>query len=184
MVSGRTTDPLYRAAMHDQDGVEPAGVLSLWDLNTGRYEGLFANASRAAWARDGSRIAFLLVGVPRYDPSGNVAGTDLEPAGLFSVHLAVMSIGDRIVRILMPLGTVGPRGFIERDSDESRPSWSLDSRSLLVKDMQGNLFLVNLDGRDRRRLAQGRVVASWSPDGSIVAVTDLEKGTTRLIETR
>jgi dipeptidyl aminopeptidase/acylaminoacyl peptidase len=160
------------------------GVLSLWDLGTGREEALIANASRAAWAPDASRIAVLLLGAPRYDSSGNVAGTDLEPAGPSSVHLAVMSIGDRVARILMPLGTVGPMGFIERDPDESRPSWSPDSSKLLVKDMQGDLFLVYLDGRDRRRLAQGHVVASWSPEGSRVAVTDRDRMTTHTVETR
>jgi WD40 repeat protein len=162
----------------------PAGVLSLWDLGTGRHEALFANASRAAWAPDASRIAFLLLGAPRYDLSGNVAGADLESAGPSSVHLAVMSIGDRVVRILMPLGTVGPMGFVERDPDESRPSWSPDGSKLLVTDMQGDLFLVHLDGRDRRRLARGHVVASWSPDGSRVTVTDREKMTTHTVETR
>jgi hypothetical protein len=98
-----------------------------------------------------------------------------------------MSIADRVVRILMPLGTVGPRGFIELDPDHSRPRWSPDSRRLLVRDMQGNLFLVSADGRDRRQLAlaQGDVIGitgSWSPNGNSVAV--VEKGTTRIIEAR
>lgn len=131
----------------------PVGVLSLWDVQTGRDEPLFAYGSRAAWAPDGSQIAFLLVGAPRYGPGGDVVGSDLAPTGPLAVHLAVMSIADRVVRILMPLGTVGPRGFIELDPDHSRPRWSPDSRRLLARDMQGNLFLVSADGRDRRQLA-------------------------------
>jgi hypothetical protein len=66
----------------------PAGVLSLWDVQTGRDEALFACGSRATWAPDGSQIAFLLIGAPRYGPAGDVAGSDLVPSGPFAVHLA------------------------------------------------------------------------------------------------
>jgi hypothetical protein len=101
----------------------------------------------------------------------------------------VMSVADRVVRIRMPLGTVGPSGFIELDPDHSRASWSADSRRLLVRDMDGNLFLVSADGGERRQLvlAQGNAVRfarSWSPSANTVAVTDRAKGRTRIIETR
>lgn len=50
----------------------------------------------------------------------------------------------------------------------------LDPESPPSSERRGDLWLMNADGTDRRRIERGWAVPVWSPDGRWLAITDLE----------
>lgn len=55
-----------------------------------------------------------------------------------------------------------------------RPVWSPDSKQLALHNGQGDLFLVQMDGKGMRPVTQGmQAKATWSPDGKRLALWSL-----------
>lgn len=149
--------------------------LYLWDLGRGSRQRLLPNAGWAVWSPDGSKIAFLLLGEPRYDRSKRIIGTDFATNRPSQAYLGIMEVATKDVRTLVPLGSqpIDP----ESVAGWSEPlAWSPDGQQLAVWNGQGELFLIRSDGSERRLISRGRQVeASWSPDGKRLALQLVER---------
>jgi Tol biopolymer transport system component len=137
-----------------------------------------SHAARAGWSPTGEQIAFLLFGMPRRDQTGTVAGADVPDRGATPINIAIMDATTKRIVRLIPIGTTvplgvggGPLGLPERQENDYRSLWSPDGRRLLVRDVQRNALLVNVDGA-AAPVSLGDVMASWSPDGHQLAITD------------
>lgn len=155
--------------------VNSGSHLYLWTLESGRQQTLLSNAGWASWSPDGSQIAFLLFGKPRYDQSKRIIGTDFTADKPVRVYLGIMEATSRAVHILVPLDSEP----VEREKvSPLRPLWSPTGRHLIAWNTQGNLFLLRADGSGRRPLTQmtqlefycDATCTLWSPDGKRLAV--------------
>lgn len=143
--------------------------LSLWDIGTGRQEKLLANTGWAAWSPDGNKIAFVLFGEPSYDESGRVTGTNFILGQPFRLYLGVMDVATRSISLVMPLASrpLEPEeGAGDLLNQSFSPIWSPDGTQLAIRNVQGELFLVQADGKNLRPIASGSEPrVNWSPDG-------------------
>jgi hypothetical protein len=166
----------------DQGSGKDPAVLSLWDLETDRHELFLTNATRGAWSPAGDQVAFLLFGTPRYGSSGEIVGGDVGTERHLAVHLGIVTVADRALRLLLPLGTVGPLGLDARGREDYRPQWSPGGDQLIARETAGDLLLVRSDGSERLRFGGREVEASWSPDGKHLGLTDNASRSVRIIE--
>lgn len=154
--------------------VDSAVSLSLWDIGAGQQEKLLANAGWAAWSPDGGKIAFVLFGEPTYDDAGRVTGGNFIVGQPFRLSLGIMDIATRLVSIVMPLTSepLEPEAAAGALLNQSfSPIWSPDGTQLAIRNVQGQLFLVQTDGENLRPLASGRELqVEWSPDGKKLAL--------------
>lgn len=138
------------------------GDLFLWDAGReGALQEIQRHAALASWSPDGSRIGFLKFESPQ------VAGQQRLEA-----TLAVVDVKTRAVSNLLPIGTLPAAA---EDWREFRPVWAPDGQRLLIRDEEGNLYVLRADGTERRLVVRGaRVMGSWSPGGRwlIVKATD------------
>lgn len=163
-----------------QPATESGVALYLWDIESGRQEKLLSNAGWAAWSPDGSKVAFLLLGEPRYDSSQRIIGTDFVTNKPFRAYLGIMEVATKTVPVLVSLGPepldpkkVGGEWFQER---LGHPLWSPDGKQLAARDAQGDLFLIRADGKARRPITKGmEVEAAWSPAGKRLALWPLAR---------
>jgi Tol biopolymer transport system component len=123
-----------------------------------------------AWSPDGTRIAYATV--PFGSPDGK------SPDG--SVYVVSVDGGEHAL-IAESIGQV-PGG-----EEGAGIEWSPDGTRIAVlaqpdpADIRGTLYVMNADGSERRRLAQGILVAHilgspnivWSPDGTRIAYATL-----------
>ena len=62
----------------------------------------------------------------------------------------------------------GGRRLTRHPSSERDPRWSPDGHRLVVE-AEGALYLVGVDGNDRRQLVRAGIHPSWSPTGNLIA---------------
>jgi dipeptidyl aminopeptidase/acylaminoacyl peptidase len=168
---------LYRAWLcFRPPAVESEVNLYRWNVESGHREKLLSNAGWASWSPDGSQIAFILLGKPRYNQSGRIISTDFVLNQPFRAYVGVMDVRTKKARILMSLepGPIVAKNmwwWHERPWT-MHPLWSPDSQSIVIRDIQRDLFLVRVDGSSPQRLTRGmeQVEASWSPDGKRLAL--------------
>lgn len=155
--------------------IDSQANLYLWVIDSSQREQLVPNAGWAAWSPDGTKIAFLLFGAPRYDSSNRIIGTDFIAGKPFRVYLGIMVAATQAVPTLVSLGNepLDP----ERGSEWNffRPIWSPDSKRLLARNLQEDLLLIQADGSGQRLLTRGAqpcdaTCIQWSPDGKRLAL--------------
>ena len=147
-------------ATNDSDGridYIDRGVLYVINLDASNVTRLFAASNSRidwlgrtpAWSPDGSSIAFA------YGTVDN------------AVELLVISSNGSNLQKLAAFKSLGFRFSVE---------WSPDGREILFawgdpKDLSNaKLYVLNSDGLYRRKVAEGGIYATWSPDGSRIAV--------------
>ncbi len=106
-----------------------------------------------AWSPDGQRLAFI-----RYIPKPPVEGY----------------IGVSVTLNTINADGTGVRTVVELDGDSrvDSLSWSRNRNEILFTS-GGGVFVADPDGSDYRQIGVG-AYASWSPDGSRIAVIDVE----------
>lgn len=149
--------------------------LYLWVIDSSQQKQLVPNAGWASWSPDGTKIAFLLFGAPRYDSSTRIIGTDFMVGKPFRVYLGIMAAATQAVPTLVSLGSEPLDPEKGESWDLFRPIWSPNSRRLLTRNLQQELILVEADGSGQRLLTQGAQLCDatciqWSPDGKRLAL--------------
>lgn len=105
---------------------------------------------KPAWSPDGTRIAFVDQEGDDFCDEG-VDGTECPPS-----HLFLFSVDG---------GAIAPVGRFD-DRSQFGPAWSPDGKLLAFEQQYGDIAIVGVDGRKRRRLlaARGREVQpDWQP---------------------
>ena len=121
---------------------------------------LIAQGIQPAWSPDGSRVAYM---------SGYSGGPTLT-GGIFVIDLdrggARLLVDHALARQLAP--GCG-------DCSVEHPTWSPDGRSIAFSSLgdygfgsPSQIFIVNDDGADRRKLIDGKY-PTWSPNGPLIA---------------
>ncbi len=175
LYTGSTPCRGHGPAEEDTTSVEYHPTLYLWEVDSHRQEQLIPNAGWATWSPDGSQIAFLLFGEPRYDDSQQIIGTNFVVGQPFRLYVGMMEVATRAVRSLVPLSSssLTPSWLEEAlvNRNLSRPVWSPDSKQIVTPYSHGGLLLVQADGKGLRPLAQGLPIqATWSPDSKRLAL--------------
>ncbi|MBI3248176.1 MAG: PD40 domain-containing protein [Deltaproteobacteria bacterium] len=154
--------------------------LLLWKVDSGRQELLVPNAGWGAWSPDGSKIAFVLFGEPRYDDARRIIETDFVAGQPFRLYLGSLEAATRAVLALAPLGSslLTPSWLEEVLVNQNfpLPIWSPDSKQIVMEYSHSGLFFIRADGKGLRPLAQGiQLKATWSPDSKWLALQHLGK---------
>jgi len=163
-------------------------TLYVWDVAQGQARPLFSGAYRGAWSPDGERIAFFLLGEPVYDGERRLLGTDLVPGEPFAPSLAIWDVpSERVMAAMTFQEQMDVAGHVEVGLQDwfavRQPVWSPDGQYLVYwgegydrtdywwLDAGGDIWIVDRDGKQQRRLTHGLEVVEvvWSPDSSKLA---------------
>jgi WD40 repeat protein len=125
--------------------------LKLWDVMSGERTIFLTNARDGIWSPDGSQIAFIVQGTPRFDSQNEVVGGS---GG--TPHLAVINfLSRKLVRLAPALQSV---------------AWSSSGMQLAGLAADHALFVVPITKqRHTVRIAENVVIFSWSPKQSLIA---------------
>ena len=153
-------------ALELDDGLNVRGLTTLLD---GRdYDDRHTIVDAPSWSPDGQRLAFLQL--ENYDDVGYYRGLTLN---------IIDADGSDLRKVIKIEDTSrGYYGVVDwsPDGKEILFSWSKrrgPSDGSTVQEAKGTIFLVNMDGTDLREIGTG-TWASWSPDGTRIAVANHE----------
>jgi WD40 repeat protein len=152
-------------------------------VGSGDREKLLPHAGWAAWSPDGTSIAFLLFGEPRYDEVRRIIGTDFETGKPFRLYAGIINAATEVVRALVALGAEPFDAEKPHNWELFRPVWSPDSTRVVTRNLQKDLILIKVDGSEQRRITQEAQTEvdyealriQWSPDGKQLALWPLGK---------
>ena len=163
-------------------------ALYVWDVAQSQAQELFSGVYRGAWSPDGERIAFFLLGEPVYDEERRLWGTDLVPGEPFAPSLAIWDVpSERVVVAMTFQEQMDVAEHVEVGLQDwfavRQPVWSPDGQYLIYwgegydrsdywwLDAGGDIWIVDRDGKQQRRLTHGLKVVNvvWSPDGGKLA---------------
>jgi TolB protein len=146
--------------MVDADGSNERRLLEAHDREVQIQE-------HAAWSPDGRRIAVTGGGNDTGNAAKDTFVCDVEPGGATGLRKLVPGAGVNV---------------------GEQPSWSPDGRSLVVTSTSATLWLIDADGKNRRKLTQqpGTYVMqpAWSPDGERIAFASDRDGNCELYTIR
>lgn len=151
--------------------VDAEGKTSLWLWDVAQKQGkqLLPHVGQAAFAPDGSRVAFLLQQDRPWWASSKVKPGMLPEQQLSALTLGILDLttGETVF--------YGPAGYKAQETprephywQEGPPVWSPDGELVVYWRENGNVAVVSTTGTWQRDLAEGKkiVQALWSPDGS------------------
>jgi Tol biopolymer transport system component len=151
---------------------------SIWVVDVGSGETLkIADGAILEWAPDSTRLLMRSPVLREYDPGGPIAVVDLASGSLTSIgagyhakwspdcrSIAVISPSDTGTVVILEGATQRPRlAFHAQTAD-----WSPATGDLAVGSGDGDVWVIPMDGKAPRRLAQGGGPL-WSPDGTKIA---------------
>jgi WD40 repeat protein len=148
-------------------------TLYVWDVAQGQAKELLSGAYQGAWSPDGERIAFFLLGEPVYDEELWLWGTDLVPGEPFALSLAIWDVpSGHVVAVIAFQEQMDVAEYVEVGLQSwfavRQPVWSPDSQQLIYWGEGYDIWVVDRNGTEQRRLTHGLEVVEvvWSPDGS------------------
>jgi Tol biopolymer transport system component len=148
-------------------------MLYVWNVAQGQAKELFSGAYQGAWSPDGERIAFFLLGEPVYDEELRLWGTDLVPGEPFVLSLAIWDVpSEHVVAVIVLQEQMDVAEYVEVGLQSwfavRQPVWSPDSQQLIYWGEGYDIWVVDRNGTEPRRLTHGLEVVEvvWSPDGS------------------
>lgn len=154
--------------------IAQAPRLYIWDVPQGkvRWTGP-AGGYEGTWSPDGKRLAFFLLGNPRYEGE-RIIGSDLVPGMPFSLFLVILDIHTEGVVAFVPLGEDLNDCYSNTMQwfDQRKPVWSPDGEQLVYWGEGDDLWIMRWDGANQQRLTEGLDIVKvlWSPEGSKLAI--------------
>ncbi|MBM4256553.1 MAG: hypothetical protein FJ147_11750 [Deltaproteobacteria bacterium] len=146
--------------------------LALWHIQQQRTRLLVDNAGWGVWSPDGTKVAFLVFGIPQLDRQHRILGTIFRGHKPFQVSAAIMDFSTRRVSVIIPLGSFSTTKVAESDLERLLPVWSPTGTHLLLTDTHGQKLVARSDRNERQALTPSGdgATARWSPDGRWITI--------------
>jgi len=145
--------------------------LYIWDVPQGKVRWTGPKGGyEGAWSPDGKRLAFFLLGNPRYEGQ-SLIGSDFAPGSPFPLFLVILDVQAEEVLASVLL----EENLSFKDShwfDQRRPIWSPDGEQLVYWGKGDGLWIMAWNGADQQRLTESLDIVEvlWSPEASKLAI--------------